>query len=69
MNWNQIEGYWTQFLGRVREYWGVITHRNLDVINGRRAQLVGSLQRKYGAAQAHHDSGIQIYETQTEVSG
>ena len=48
MSWNQIEGYWTQILGRVREFWGLITHRPLHVSCGRRAQMVGMLQRKYG---------------------
>ena len=47
MSWNQIEGYCTQMLGRMREFWGVLTHRPLDVLNGRRAQMLGLLQRKY----------------------
>ena len=48
MSWNLIEGYWTQLLGRLREFWGIITHRPLHVTSGRRAQMVGMLQRKYG---------------------
>jgi uncharacterized protein YjbJ (UPF0337 family) len=68
MNWNQVEGYLTQFRGRVREQWGQMTHRHLDVVNGKREQVVGMLQRRYGAAEAHHDSGVQIFETQSETS-
>ena len=68
MNWNQVEGYWTQFRGRVREYWGLATHRQLDVINGRRAQLVGMLQRNDGAAEAHRDAAVKLFETQSEAS-
>lgn len=68
MNWNQIEGYWTQFRGRVIEYWGLVTHRPLDVMNGRRAQLVGLLQQKYGASELHGETGVQIFETQSEAS-
>lgn len=68
MNWNQVEGYWTQFRGRVREYWGVVTHQPLEVMNGRRAQLVGILQRNYGAAEAHREAGIKLFETQSEAS-
>ena len=66
MNWNQVEGYWTQFRGRVREYWGVATHRQVDVTNGRRAQLVGILQRNYGVAEAQTDVSLNIFETQSE---
>ena len=47
MTWNQIDGYCTQILGRLREFWGILTHRPLDVANGRRAQMLGLLQRKY----------------------
>jgi len=68
MNWNQIEGYWTQFRGRVREQWGQVTHRHLDVINGQREQVVGLLQRRYGAAEAHREAGVQVFETQSEVT-
>lgn len=68
MNWNQIEGYWTQFRGRVREQWGQMTHRPLDVINGQREQVVGLLQRRYGVAEAHRDAAVNVFETQSEVS-
>ena len=68
MNWNQVEGYWTQLRGRAREQWGQLTHRHLDVINGQREQLVGLLQRRYGAAEARREPGMQVFETQSEAS-
>lgn len=68
MNWNQVEGYWTQLRGRVREQWGQLTHRHLDIVNGQREQVVGKLQRRYGAAEAGRESGIKIFETPSEVS-
>jgi uncharacterized protein YjbJ (UPF0337 family) len=52
MSWNQVEGYWMQILGRLREQWGVFTHRQIDVIRGQRAQVVGRLQRRYGDLEA-----------------
>ena len=48
MNWDQIEGNWTQFKGRIRERWGMFTEDDLDVIKGKREQFVGRLQEKYG---------------------
>jgi uncharacterized protein YjbJ (UPF0337 family) len=36
MDWNQFEGNWKQFKGKVKEKWGHLTDDDLDVINGRR---------------------------------
>jgi uncharacterized protein YjbJ (UPF0337 family) len=50
MNWDQIEGKWKQYKGRVKEKWGKLTDDDLDVINGKRQQLVGKIQERYGSA-------------------
>lgn len=51
MNWNRVEGNWKQFTGKAQEQWGRLTDDDLDVIGGRRDQLVGKLQERYGVAQ------------------
>ena len=51
MNWNQIEGNWEQFKGKVQEQWGDLTNDDLDVIEGNRKQLIGKIQAKYGKAE------------------
>lgn len=43
-----LEGKWKQFQGEVKERWGKLTDDELDQIEGRRDQLVGLLQEKYG---------------------
>lgn len=50
MNWDQVEGKWKQYQGQVKEKWGKLTDDDLDVIDGRRQQLVGKLQERYGTA-------------------
>lgn len=50
MNWDQIAGGWKEMKGRVREKWGKLTDDELDEIEGKREQMVGLLQRKYGYA-------------------
>jgi uncharacterized protein YjbJ (UPF0337 family) len=50
MNWDQVEGKWKQFKGQAKEKWGKLTDDDLDVIDGRRQQLVGRLQERYGIA-------------------
>jgi len=48
MNWDRIEGNWKQFSGKVKEKWGDLTEDDLTKINGRRDQLEGKLQERYG---------------------
>jgi uncharacterized protein YjbJ (UPF0337 family) len=48
MNWDRIEGNWKQFTGKVKEKWGDLTDDDLTTINGRRDQLEGKIQERYG---------------------
>ena len=48
MNWDRIEGNWKQFKGRAKEQWGKLTDDDIDVIAGKRDQLVGKIQEQYG---------------------
>jgi len=48
MNWDQIAGNWTQFTGKVKEQWGKLTDDDLTAIAGKRDQLAGKLQERYG---------------------
>src|SRR3569833_1614915 len=48
--WNQVEGNWKQVRGKVKEQWGKLTDDDLDVIGGRRDQLEGKIQERYGYA-------------------
>jgi uncharacterized protein YjbJ (UPF0337 family) len=50
MNWDQVEGKWKQYKGKFKEKWGRLTDDDLDVIEGRRQQLVGKIQEHYGIA-------------------
>ena len=50
MNWDQIEGNWKQFTGKVKEKWGKLTDDDLAATAGKRDQLAGILQQKYGYA-------------------
>jgi uncharacterized protein YjbJ (UPF0337 family) len=48
MNWDQIEGNWKQFKGKVKEKWGQLTDDDLEQAAGRRDQVIGCLQKRYG---------------------
>ena len=48
MNWDQIEGRWKDLRGKARESWGELTDDELDQIAGKKDQMIGKLQTKYG---------------------
>ena len=50
MNWDIVKGDWKQFKGKVKETWGKVTDQELEVIAGKRDQLVGAIQKSYGIA-------------------
>jgi uncharacterized protein YjbJ (UPF0337 family) len=50
MNWDRVEGNWKQFRGRVQQQWGKLTNDDLDVVEGKRDELVGRIQERYGIA-------------------
>lgn len=50
MNWDQIEGDWKQVKGKARETWGKFTDDEWTAIAGKRDQLVGMIQTRYGVA-------------------
>ncbi|WP_437228034.1 CsbD family protein [Planctomicrobium sp. SH661] len=49
MNWDQVEGNWEQFKGKVRQQWGKLTDNDLEQIKGKRTELAGRIQARYGA--------------------
>ena len=50
MNWDRVEGNWKQFMGLAKEKWGQLTDDELTAIDGRRDQLEGKIQERYGIA-------------------
>ncbi len=58
MSSHVLEGNWSQLKGKVREQWGKLSDDDLDQIAGRRDQLVGKLQEKYGLAKAEAEKQV-----------
>ena len=50
MNWDHIAGSWKEIQGKIRSKWGKLTDDELTVVAGKRDQLAGILQRRYGLA-------------------
>jgi uncharacterized protein YjbJ (UPF0337 family) len=61
MNWDRIEGNWKQFKGNAKERWGKLTDDQLNVIAGKRDQLVGKLQESYGIGKDEAEKQVKSF--------
>ncbi|HTY68459.1 MAG TPA: CsbD family protein [Alphaproteobacteria bacterium] len=62
MNWDQIAGNWKQLKGRAKEQWARLTDDDLTLINGKRDQLVGRVQERYGVAKEEAERQVKDWE-------
>ena len=62
MNEDTLKGQWMQLKGKVREQWGKLTDDDLDVIAGKRDQLVGRVQERYGVAKEKAEDQVKEWE-------
>jgi uncharacterized protein YjbJ (UPF0337 family) len=68
MNWDRIEGRWQETKGKIREQWGKLTDDDLDIIAGKRDQLVGILQRRYGETRDEMERQVREFEDRFETA-
>jgi uncharacterized protein YjbJ (UPF0337 family) len=63
MNWDQVEGNWKQFKGKVQQQWGSLTDDDVDKVAGKRTELSGILQKRYGKSKEEADMMINEWMT------
>ena len=61
MNWDVIQGKWREFKGQVKQQWAELTNDDLDQIDGRREELVGRLQQRYGYAKEEAEREVEKF--------
>ena len=62
MNSDQIAGNWKQLTGKVKEQWGKLTDDDITIIEGKRDQLVGRVQERYGIAKEKAEEEVKAWE-------
>lgn len=67
MNWDRIEGKWDEFKGHVRTKWAKLTDDDFAMLRGKREQLSGAIQNRYGVMK--DDAEKQIDEWLTKLDG
>jgi uncharacterized protein YjbJ (UPF0337 family) len=68
MNWEQIEGKWKQSMGGIKVKWGKLSDDELTTINGKKEQLVGKIQERYGIAKEAAEKQVDEF-TRTYTTG
>ncbi|KGQ11083.1 protein yjbJ [Beauveria bassiana D1-5] len=63
MNKDEIGGNWKQFKGTIKEKWGKLTDDDMTVIEGKRDQLVGKIQERYGYARDQAEKEVKDWES------
>jgi uncharacterized protein YjbJ (UPF0337 family) len=62
MDWDRVEGNWKLAKGKVKEQWGKLTDDDIDVIAGKREQLLGRIQQRHGIAKEEAERQVETFE-------
>lgn len=63
MNKDLLEGKWHEFKGKIKEKWGKLTDDDLAKINGKKEELIGHLQTRYGYAKDRAEKELHEFES------
>ena len=67
MNWDTIAGNWKQFQGKARQQWGKLTDDDLELVKGKRDELAGRIQERYGIAKDEAERQIDDWSRTSEL--
>ena len=62
MNTDQTKGNWIQFVGKAKETWERLTDDDWKVVEGKRDQLVGKIQERYGIDREEAERQVSEFE-------
>ncbi len=48
-------------MGKAQQQWGKLTNDDLDVVEGRRQELVGKIQERYGIAKDEAEQQVDTW--------
>ncbi len=66
MDSNRIEGSWSELKGKAKHQWGNLTDNDLSQIGGKKDELIGRIQARYGYSK---DKAQQEVESWLESMG
>lgn len=57
--WNDVQGSWHVYKGKVRQKWGLLTNKDVDLIGGYYEELSGKIQQVYNVSKEEADRQIE----------
>lgn len=66
MNTDQVLGNWREIKGRVKQQWAKLTDDDLEAIEGKRDELYGRLQARYGTTRDETEKMVRDFESQMQ---
>ena len=67
MNKDEISGNWKQLKGKAKEQGGKLTDDDMTVLEGKRDQLVGKIQERYGYAKDQAEKEVSDWERKNDT--
>ncbi len=61
MNWDIIEGNWTQFKAAAREQWAKITDDEWEQVAAKKDRLAGIIQQHYGTKKDDVAKDVNVF--------
>lgn len=61
MNEDIFKGKWNQLKGKVKQQWGELTDDDLNQISGKRDEILGLVQERYGWERARAESELDEF--------
>ncbi len=58
MKWEPLEAQWKEYAGSARAHWSQLTDDDWKAITGKKAQLVGRIQQRYGIAKEEAEKQV-----------
>jgi uncharacterized protein YjbJ (UPF0337 family) len=68
MNWDTIQGNWLQMKGSMKERWGDLTDDDIQMLDGRKDQIVGKIQERYGIARDEAERQVDEWANRYEAA-
>ena len=62
MNKDIFQGDWNVLKGKIKEKWGKLTDDDLTAVKGKKIQLLGVIQKKYGLAKDKAEEEFNAWE-------
>lgn len=62
VNSDILSGKWKQATGKIKAKWGDLTDDDISSVDGRREQLIGKIQERYGIGRDKAEEEVRDFE-------